>query len=342
MDDSPSEPDLTSSSARRPTRRLGVGSRVVLRYRDEAGSLTDALGDLLSYDDETAVVRTRRGEVRVPRARIVTGKEVPPAPRRPGPPHRVIEAADLQEVMVSGMPPLQSAWLGRWLLRAADGYTGRANSVLPLGDPDAPLAEAVAQAERWYAERSLVPMMQVYGSTVQGAYADGVGRLLADAGWQPQRTTLVMTAATDAVAAATEPPRTPRVRARVDETWLSGATQREQEHAGTLTAVLERIQDARYVTLGTDRIPDAIGRLALARGWAGIFAVHVQPAQRRQGLAREAVGVLAREAQAAGARSIYLQVEEANEPAVRLYSSLGFRTHHEYAYAPLRSLDRLE
>lgn len=334
MDDSPSEPDLTSSSAGRPTRRLGVGSRVVLRYRDEAGSLTDALGDLLSFDHEAAVVRTRQGEVRVPRARIVTGKEVPPAPRRPGAPHRVIEPADLQEVMVSGMPPLQSAWLGRWLLRAADGYTGRANSVLPLGDPDAPLAEAVAQVERWYADRSLIPMVQIYGSTVQAAYAAGLGRLLADAGWQSQRTTLVMTAASNVVVAATEQqPRDPRVTSRVDETWLSGATQREQDHASTLTAVLDRIQDARYVTLSTDRIPDAIGRLALARGWAGIFAVHVQPARRRQGLARAAVGVLAREAQAAGARSIYLQVEESNEPAVELYSALGFQTHHEYAYA---------
>ena len=33
-------------------------------------------------------------------------------------------------------PPRTQDRLGDWLLRAADGWTGRANSALPLGDPD--------------------------------------------------------------------------------------------------------------------------------------------------------------------------------------------------------------
>ena len=37
--------------------------------------------------------------------------------------------------MVDGWPPLERGELGGWMLRAAGGFTGRANSVLPLGDP---------------------------------------------------------------------------------------------------------------------------------------------------------------------------------------------------------------
>lgn len=328
----PSEPYLTFPDRAAPTRSVTVGSRVVLRYRDDDGALTDALGELVSFDDTTALVRTRRGDVSVPRAAIVTGKEVPPAPRRPGPPHRTISPTDLQEVMVAGLPPLESAWQGRWLLRAANRYTGRANSALPLGDPGVPLDQAVQRVSAWYAERDQTPMIQLYGPTEEEAYCGELGAALTEAGWRRMRTTLVMTAATDAVLAATGP-ASATITPRVDERWVAGATAREQENAATLTAMLDRILDARYVTLGTDRIPDAVGRLALSRGWAGLFGVHVQPDQRRRGHARAVVGALAREAQSAEIRSIYLQVEAANEPAVALYSALGFDVHHEYAYA---------
>ncbi len=61
-----------------------VGTRVVIRYRLPEGGFSDALGDLVSADDATAVVVTRRGPVRVAAEDAVIGKPVPPppAPRR--------------------------------------------------------------------------------------------------------------------------------------------------------------------------------------------------------------------------------------------------------------------
>jgi N-acetylglutamate synthase len=49
--------------------------------------------------------------------------------------------------------------LGEWSLRAAAGFTGRANSALPLGDPGRPLPDAVAAVEEWYRRRDLRPMI---------------------------------------------------------------------------------------------------------------------------------------------------------------------------------------
>jgi hypothetical protein len=56
-----------------------VGERVVVRYRESDG-LHDALGELLAVGPDAVVVRTRRGDVRVPATAMVTGKRVPPPP----------------------------------------------------------------------------------------------------------------------------------------------------------------------------------------------------------------------------------------------------------------------
>jgi hypothetical protein len=67
-----------------------VGSRVVVRYRlapSDHGpygeSLSDVLGELLSWDDAALAVRRKDGEtVVVPTVLVVAAKVVPPTPER--------------------------------------------------------------------------------------------------------------------------------------------------------------------------------------------------------------------------------------------------------------------
>ncbi len=63
------------------------GRRVVVRYLLPSGQATDALGVLLSADEETVVVDGKRGVERIRRSDIVAAKPVPPPPapriRRP-------------------------------------------------------------------------------------------------------------------------------------------------------------------------------------------------------------------------------------------------------------------
>ncbi|WP_426594589.1 hypothetical protein ACPPVS_03445 [Cellulomonas sp. McL0617] len=69
-------------------RAWSPGVRVVVRrLRDDGPAAgeprhTDVLGEVLAVDDEGVVVRTRRGDVRVPAADIVLTKQVPPPPAR--------------------------------------------------------------------------------------------------------------------------------------------------------------------------------------------------------------------------------------------------------------------
>ena len=56
------------------------GARVVVRYLLPTGQATDALGELLSADEETVVVDGKRGVERIRRVDIVAAKPVPPPP----------------------------------------------------------------------------------------------------------------------------------------------------------------------------------------------------------------------------------------------------------------------
>lgn len=58
------------------------GMRVVVRYRNDEGSFSDAVGELVRVDADGVEVATRRGPVSVAAADIALGKRVPPAPPR--------------------------------------------------------------------------------------------------------------------------------------------------------------------------------------------------------------------------------------------------------------------
>jgi GNAT superfamily N-acetyltransferase len=68
----------------------------------------------------------------------------------------------------------EEGYLGEWLLRAGAGFTGRANSALPLGDPGVELAGAAcAQARRLGAGRMFLQVEK--GNTAARALYARIG-----------------------------------------------------------------------------------------------------------------------------------------------------------------------
>jgi hypothetical protein len=137
----------------------------VLRRRVPGGRYADLLGELVSWADGVARVRTRGGEASVPIDAIIAGKPVPPPPTRRGAPHLALDLVALEDVAADGWRPFELAWLGvpgaGWRLRAAEGFTGRANSVLALGDPGLPLPVRSTPLSAGTTERGLPPRFAV-------------------------------------------------------------------------------------------------------------------------------------------------------------------------------------
>jgi GNAT superfamily N-acetyltransferase len=87
----------------------------------------------------------------------------------------------------------------------------------------------------------------------------------------------------------------------------------------------------------------AVGRAAVTSApdgtrWAGLAAVHVVEAQRRQGHARVLCEEMLAWAAGRGATRAYAQVLAGNAPAIGLYESMGFTTQHRVRYVDARTL----
>ncbi|BBA99883.1 putative acetyltransferase [Actinacidiphila reveromycinica] len=327
-----------------------VSVRQVIQVTDGHPTFTDTVGVLASWDTGVVCVTRRTGEtVRIGEETLVAGKVVPPAPERRGAGGRgagaavapgvsegaygtgragdaggsgvpVVTAEEIEAVASRAWPAVESAPLGGWTLRAAGGFTRRANSVLVTGDPGVPLPRALAAVTRWYRERGLAPLLQVPDSS---PYADEVAR----AGWTHEADTLVRTAPLGPLTDLPEPPGAGVELSRApDAAWLA-AYHRTGELADAALRVVSGGPSVWFAGA-----PGAIGRAVVEGPWVLFGAVEVAPGQRRRGLATAVMGALARRAYDEGARAAYLQVEADNAAARALYDGLGFTDHHRYHY----------
>lgn len=310
-----------------------VGKRVSVRSLTDAGDprgrYTDTVGVLTSWTDGVLFVTRRDGtEVRIAQDRLVAGKVVPQAPaRRRGLP--VAGAGELDRVAARGWPAVESERLGDWELRASGGFTRRANSVLPLGEPGMALDAALERVTGWYARRGLPAYIQV--STGAEDTDERLAAELAGRGWIREVTAEVWIAGLAPLADRDADTGRVALSRTVDKGWLR-RYQRFERPAPEVLKVLGGGPSVWFATVpgaGTD-VPAAIGRCVVDGRWAGFAAVEVDPARRREGLGTAVMTALAARALDEGASAAYLQVETDNDSARALYEGMGFSTHHAY------------
>jgi N-acetylglutamate synthase len=250
-----------------------------------------------------------------------------------------ISIPDLEQRAALGWRAPEEERLGDWLLRAAGGFTGRANSALATGHPGCPLDQAARAVQDWYQARGLPAMIAISypAGRPEAVPLDG---FLAGLGWSVRAgAATVMTARAQQVARVAGPvPVEVGMDPEPGGEWLALYHYRGQPSLPPI---------ARQVLIsapwqGFASIRDgggqtvAIGRVAVAAGWAGLTAIEVAPRHRRRGLATAVTAALAAQAAAHGAGHVYLQVEDDNEPARTLYRRIGFMAHHDYHYRVAR------
>lgn len=244
-------------------------------------------------------------------------------------------AREVEEIAVNAWPAALTQSLDGWELRFDHDGTWRACSVWPRREGGRrTLAEKLALAEDFYARRGLGARFQI-SSLARPA---GLDAELAQRGYARHKPTRVEQAALPVLRASTRPVPGLRIERfeKHDARWFGAYARIHALAPAWLEARrtrLERIGPRRcHVLACWEGEPVAVGTGVCERGWLGLFSLATLAPWRRRGFSGALLQELAAWGAQHGAERAYLQVEEENQVARRIYAKLGFLALDAYHY----------
>lgn len=240
-------------------------------------------------------------------------------------------------------PCLEEEAYDGWLLRFAEGYTKRANSVSVMGKSQIPLAEKIKYCEEKYAEHNLSAVFKI---TPMASELDGV---LEEKGYSAVDKTNVMTVgltgrkditANQEVQSCKAAPEPGEVSVVIEDRF----TEAWQYYYFTFIKVsLTSVPTAKKIqakitnpvlcaTVYVDKKAVACGLGVMEQEYVGLLDIVVKEEYRGYGFGKVLCRALLNKATEKGATTGYLQVVDSNEVAKKLYKNLGFEEIYSYWY----------
>jgi GNAT superfamily N-acetyltransferase len=243
-----------------------------------------------------------------------------------------VDIRQMEELSMNAWPALRQAFHDGWVLRFADGYTGRANSVHPIYEGKLDVAAKLEFCRRRYAHVGL-PLQFRLTAAAQPA---GLDDILEQRGFRAFNRTSVqvkdLSAGDESLADGSDTSGTERRTAAWTDA-VARFTSLSTRQSATLAAILDQQSSpAHFATAYESGEPTACGLAVLEDDWVGLFDIVTREDRRRRGHGARVVRHLLGWARRRGATRAYLQVMLHNPPALRLYDRLGFREAYQYWY----------
>ena len=217
-----------------------------------------------------------------------------------------------------------------WVIRFANGYTKRANSVNPLYSSNIDIEEKLEFCESLYREKNLPIVFKLTPSV----YPYDLDERLGERGYQKDSLTSVQTV--DLGVSDLQVPSAAELQERLSDDWLEifcAMSAISAPHRETLQEILAHIVPRHcFVSLTSSGGVVACGLGVLQSGYIGLFDIVTDPDFRKRGYGQQVVTSILAWGKENGAKIAYLQVMLNNPPALHLYAKLGFREQYQYWY----------
>jgi GNAT superfamily N-acetyltransferase len=236
----------------------------------------------------------------------------------------------LEELSLNAWPALQTMLYDGWVIRFADGYTKRANSVNPLYSSSLDIEEKLHFCEHLFQEKKLPVVFKMTPAISPG----NLDEKLSTIGYQMDSSTSVQTIDLETVNLQVSSEA--EIEDNLSEEWLGNFCRMSavsELHRTTLRKILLNIIPRHcFVSIRSGDKIIACGLGVLQSGYVGLFDIVTDKEFRNRGYAQEVVKTILAWGKQNAARKAYLQVMLDNVPALYLYSKIGFTEQYQYWY----------
>jgi GNAT superfamily N-acetyltransferase len=236
----------------------------------------------------------------------------------------------VEELSMNAWPSIQTVLLDGWVLRMANGYTKRANSVNPLYSFQDNLDKKIKYCENIYRKNDLPVVFKIIDCEEYKI----IDRRLEQLNYKKIDLTSVQVCnsisleyITDKINKNTE----------FNEEWkncfYSCNGIEDIKIIDTIELMLKNIKGDIIAVYKKEKGSFiGCGYGVIEKGFIGIFDIIVKEEFRGKGYGKEIVQILLGKAKEIGIEKAYLQVVENNSIATRLYKELGFNEIYKYWY----------
>jgi N-acetylglutamate synthase len=236
----------------------------------------------------------------------------------------------IEELSLNAWPAHQTLLLDGWIIRLADGYTRRANSVNPIYPSSRDLDEKIGFCEAVYRQKKL----EVVFKMTPAACPANLDERLESQGYRKDFPTSVQTL--ELVNADVRPARDVELSEELPDEWLNGFCRMsavdKSRRESLQHILLDIVPQHCFAALRRDGKIIACGLGVLQSEFIGLFDIVTDEAFRGRGYGSQLVESLLAWAKRNGARRSYLQVMLDNPPALRVYSKIGYTEIYRYWY----------
>lgn len=238
------------------------------------------------------------------------------------------EIRTLEEITLTAWPALQAVYDDGWVLRYAQGYTRRANSVNPLYPAFDDLNKKIARAEAFYTARGLPTVFKLTPAS------QDLDTVLAEQGYTAEAETSMQILDLANIQVAGR--ETVEIHRSLSDEWQQSFCRLNnvnERFVAPMRLMLPSIAPLTgYAAIRREGEIAAVGLGVCDRGYVGMFDIVTDARHRRQGIAFSLIASVLVWGMQNSAHHAYLQVMTNNEPALRLYDRLGFREVYRYWY----------